>query len=74
MSKTINKISDEIAIEALQIIHNYCNQESADCAGCMLHMKDTTCLFYAELPDRFDAWKYENNIQVVGTKVKRGKK
>jgi len=73
MSKTINKISDDIVIEALQIIHNYCNQESADCAECMLHMKDTTCLFFAELPERFDAWKKENNIQVVGTRAKRRK-
>lgn len=73
MSKTINKISDDIVIEALQIIHNYCNQESADCAECMLHMKDTTCLFFAELPERFDAWKKENNIQVVGTRTKRRK-
>lgn len=73
MSKTINKISDDIVIEALQIIHNYCNQESADCAECMLHMKDTTCLFFAELPERFDAWKKENNIQIVGTRAKRRK-
>lgn len=73
MSKTINKISDDIVIEALQVIHNYCNQESADCAECMLHMKDTTCLFFAELPERFDAWKKENNIQVVGTRAKRRK-
>ena len=73
MSKTINKISDDIVIEALQIIHNYCNQESTDCAECMLHMKDTTCLFFAELPERFDAWKKENNIQVVGTRAKRRK-
>lgn len=73
MSKTVNRISDDIVIEALQVIHNYCNQESADCAECMLHMKDTTCLFFAELPDRFDAWKKENNIQVVGTRAKRRK-
>ena len=73
MSKTINRISDDIVIEALQIIHNYCNQESTDCAECMLHMKDTTCLFFAELPERFDAWKKENNIQVVGTRAKRRK-
>lgn len=73
MSRTINRISDDIVIEALQIIHNYCNQESADCAECMLHMKDTTCLFFAELPERFDAWKKENNIQVVGTRAKRRK-
>lgn len=73
MSKTVNRISDDIVIEALQVIHNYCNQESADCAECMLHMKDTTCLFFAELPERFDAWKKENNIQVVGTRAKRRK-
>ena len=73
MSKTINKISDDIVIEALQVIHNYCNQESVNCAECMLHMKDTTCLFFAELPERFDAWKKENDIQVVGTRVKRRK-
>lgn len=73
MSKTINRISDDIVIEALQVIHNYCNQESANCAECMLHMKDTTCLFFAELPERFDAWKKENNIQVVGTRAKRRK-
>lgn len=73
MSRTINRISDDIVIEALQVIHNYCNQESADCAECMLHMKDTTCLFFAELPERFDAWKKENNIQVVGTRAKRRK-
>ena len=73
MSKTVNKISDDIVIEALQIIHNYCNQESVDCAECMLHMKDTTCLFFAELPERFDAWKKENDIQVVGTRAKRRK-
>lgn len=73
MSKTINRISDDIVIEALQVIHNYCNQESADCAECMLHMNDTTCLFFAELPERFDAWKKENNIQVVGTRAKRRK-
>jgi hypothetical protein len=36
-------------------------------------MKDTTCLFFAELPERFDAWKKENNIQVVGTRAKRRK-
>lgn len=73
MSKTINRISDDIVIEALQVIHNYCNQESVNCAECMLHMKDTTCLFFAELPERFDAWKKENNIQVVGTRAKRRK-
>ena len=74
MKKPINKISDNMVIEALQIIHNYCKQESSNCAECMLHMKDTTCIFFAELPKRFDACTYENNIQIVGEKTKGKRK
>lgn len=73
MGYSINKIPDETVIEALQIIHNYCTQEAGHCADCMLHMKDTTCIFWAELPDRFDKWKKENNIGMVGRQVRRRK-
>lgn len=74
MAYSVNKISDELVIEALQIVHNYCTQEASNCAECILHMEDTTCLFWAELPDRFDKWKKENGIQMVGRQVRRRKK
>lgn len=73
MSKTISKIPDEMVIEALQVVHNYCTQEAGHCAECMLHMKDTTCLFYGELPDRFNKWKKENGIGLLGQPRRRKK-
>lgn len=72
-TKSIKQIPDNYVIEALQIVRNYCLQNGERCSDCILAMKDTTCLFFAELPDRFDAWKKENNIQIVGTRVKRKK-
>ena len=74
MSYPINRISEELVIEALQIVHNYCTQEASNCPECMLHMEDKTCLFWAELPDRFDVWKKANGIQVVGRQVRRRRK
>lgn len=74
MAKSVNKISNDLVIEALQIVHNYCTQEAGHCADCMLHMEDTTCIFFGELPDRFDQWKKENNIGIVGTQPRRRKK
>ena len=59
MKKVLKEIPNEIVVEALQIISNYCNQNAVTCEDCMLRMKDTTCLFFAELPKRFEQWKAE---------------
>ena len=74
MTKVISKIPEETVIEALQIVHNYCTQEASNCPECILHMEDGTCLFWAELPDRFDVWKKERGIVTVGRQVRRRKK
>ena len=71
MAKVINKLSNEIAIEALQIVHNYCTQEAGHCSECMLRMNDQTCIFYGEFPDRFNQWKKENNISIVNKRKRK---
>ncbi len=64
--RPIEKISDNLVIEALQIVHNYCNQEVSNCSECMLRMYDSSCIFYGEFPDRFDRWKNDNGIGPIG--------
>lgn len=59
--QAINKISEGFVVEALQIVVNYCNQSIAKCDTCFLRMKNGSCLFKAELPDRFEKWKKEKN-------------
>ena len=71
--KSIKQIPDNYVIEALQVVRNYCLQNGEHCSDCMLTMEDTTCLFYAELPDRFDKWKRENGISAVGERKRHGK-
>ena len=58
----IAKLNEEWVVEALQIISNYCTQSVENCKECYLRMNDKTCLFRAELPDRFKKWKKERNI------------
>ena len=60
--KPIAKLTEGIVVEALQIVSNYCTQSVKDCEGCYLRMKDKTCLFRAELPDRFKKWKKEKGL------------
>ncbi len=72
MTNNLNRISDDIAVQALQILCNYCFQQE-DCESCPLLMWDDTCLFKKELPERFKQWKKENDVEVVGVKVKRRK-
>lgn len=60
--KPLREIPKEYVVEALQIVTNYCNQSVKECDECFLRMKDTTCLFKAELPDRFKKWKGERKI------------
>ena len=57
--KPITKISDALVLEALQVVRNYCNQSVGKCSECYLRMDDKTCLFRAELLERFDKWKKE---------------
>ena len=66
--KSINKISDELVVEAIQIVANYCNQEASHCSECMLKCYDDVCMFYGELPDRFTRWKKEHGIDIVNKK------
>lgn len=60
--KLLKKIPDELVTEALQIVSNYCNQSVSKCSECFLRMKDQTCIFRAELPDRFIKWKKEKEL------------
>ena len=57
--KPLKGITNELVVEALQIVTNYCNQSVRDCSECYLRMNDKTCLFKAELPERFAKWKKE---------------
>lgn len=60
--KSLREIPKEYVIEALQIVTNYCNQSVKECDECFLRMKDQTCMFRAELPDRFIKWKKEKEL------------
>ena len=57
--KPLTKIPNELVVESLQIVSNYCNQSVSKCSECYLRMGDKTCLFRTELPDRFMKWKKE---------------
>ena len=59
MTKRLTEIPNELVVEALQIVSNYCRQNSTECKDCYLNMNDTTCLFFGELPKRFEDWKRE---------------
>lgn len=69
--KPLTKIPDEMVIEALQIVSNYCNQEASNCSECMLRAYDGLCIFHGEIPDRFKRWKRDNKIGIVNNYKKR---
>lgn len=59
--KFLKKVPKEYVVEALQVVTNYCNQSVKECDTCFLRMREGSCLFKAELPDRFEKWKKEKN-------------
>lgn len=65
MKKIYNEIQNSWAVEAVQVVANYCLQNSRNCKECMFRMKNGSCLFRGEIIDRFNDWKKENNIDIV---------
>lgn len=63
--KYLKQIPDSMAVEAAQVLANYCMQNAHSCNECMWKMKDDSCAFRGEIYDRFTDWKYENNIGIV---------
>ena len=50
--KTINKISENFAIDAFKLLSNYCKQEAHRCSECVFRDKRDVCFFYGELLEK----------------------
>lgn len=58
--KVMTKIPNSMAVEALQILSNYCLQETPHCTECIMKLKGT-CIFGAELPEKHRQWIIERS-------------
>ena len=57
MKKVFKKISTEWVDEALQILNNFCSQNTCYCEECYLRNKKDECILRTDFPERFDKWK-----------------